>query len=224
MICVLCLIAYKYAEKSLQVNENSPDTHKWFAITSGARGQFLSTKERIASGKIFKKHIDTALKFSPNDATLHHLLGRFCFEISGSWFGCKISCKSDIDIATSCIWHLTRIIKCLQLSVTAGLTWIERKVAATLFGAVPESSYQEALEHFEYTENLHDSGWKENRLFIVKCLEQLNKLEDVPGWIRKGLELQTNSADVSIVNFVVFLEILNIPNCDIILSINYKDK
>ncbi|XP_047738852.1 regulator of microtubule dynamics protein 1 isoform X2 [Hyalella azteca] len=155
--------AYVYAEKSLSINDNSADTHKWYAITSGARGEFLSTRERIESGKVFKKHIDAALAFSPNDATLHHLLGRFCYEISG-------------------------------------LTWLERRAASALFGSVPESSYAEALQHFMSAEELHASGWKENRLFIAKCLVKLQRLDSVADWLQRALQLPTATADDMVVD------------------------
>uniref|UniRef100_A0A6A7G4G1 Regulator of microtubule dynamics protein 1-like n=1 Tax=Hirondellea gigas TaxID=1518452 RepID=A0A6A7G4G1_9CRUS len=155
--------AYVFAERALTVNDSSPDTHKWFAILSGARGEYLGTKERIASGREFKKHIDAALSYSPNDATLHHLLGRFCYEISG-------------------------------------LTWLERKAAAALFGAVPDSSYVEALDHFKAAERLHIRGWKENRLFLAKCHIKLGELPEVPAWLSEGLLLPSATADDMVVH------------------------
>ncbi|KAF2354329.1 Tetratricopeptide-like helical domain [Trinorchestia longiramus] len=150
--------AFVHAERSLAINAQNADTHKWYAITSGARGEYLGTRERIESGKVFKRHIDAALAFSPNDATLHHLLGRFCYEISG-------------------------------------LTWLERRAAAALFGAVPESSYNEALQHFMSAEDLHASGWKENRLFIAKCLIKLEMEAEVSDWLEKALVLPAATAD-----------------------------
>ena len=82
---ILFVVAFDYAARSLALNDNSSDAHKWYAIISGARGEYLSTKERIEGGRLFKKHIDTALQLSPNDATLHHLLGRFCYEVRNYW-------------------------------------------------------------------------------------------------------------------------------------------
>lgn len=69
---------------------------------SGARGEFLGTSERIASGRVFKKHIDEALAISPNDATLHHLLGRFCYEVSRPFdetnFGINANISNDLRL------------------------------------------------------------------------------------------------------------------------------
>ena len=74
--------AFDYAKIALSINDKSADVHKWYAILCGERGEFLGIKERVASGQVFKEHIDIALQICPNDSTLHHLLGRFCFEVA----------------------------------------------------------------------------------------------------------------------------------------------
>lgn len=98
MICVICWIstavgicnlpllvsifsAYDYAAKALELDDENANVHKWYGILAGAKGEFLSIKERIQNGKLFKLHIDKALQLKPKDATLHHLLGRFCYEV-----------------------------------------------------------------------------------------------------------------------------------------------
>jgi hypothetical protein len=48
------------------------------------------------------------------------------------------------------------------------LSWIERKVAATLFATPPTATIEEALEHFLEAENLDPGKWKENMLYIAK--------------------------------------------------------
>ena len=75
------IIATTYAQKALKLNELSPDSHKWYAITLGSRGEFLKINEKIQNGYVFKEHIDRAIILNPNDASLHHLVGRFCFEV-----------------------------------------------------------------------------------------------------------------------------------------------
>lgn len=74
--------AFSFAEKAINVNNNCANSHKWYAILCGEKGEFLGLKEKVANGQTFKKHIDIALEISPNDSTLHHLLGRFCYEVS----------------------------------------------------------------------------------------------------------------------------------------------
>lgn len=81
ILLAFVIAAYDYAAQALQLDEESADVHKWFGILAGAKGEFLSVKERIHNGKLFKTHIDQALQIKPKDATLHHLLGRFCYEV-----------------------------------------------------------------------------------------------------------------------------------------------
>lgn len=74
-------------KKGLELNPKSSDIHKWYGILIGSRGDFQSTKDRIADGHTFKKHIDIAIELNPSDASLHHLLGRFAFEVAGlKWY------------------------------------------------------------------------------------------------------------------------------------------
>lgn len=73
--------AYNYASQALELDDESAEVHKWYGILVGAKGEFLSVKERILNGTLFKAHIDKALEIKPKDSTLHHLLGRFCYEV-----------------------------------------------------------------------------------------------------------------------------------------------
>lgn len=143
--------AFEYAASALQFCQDSADVHKWYAILAGARGEYMGMKDRIESGNVFKEHIDKALQINPKDSTLHHLLGRFCFEVSQ-------------------------------------LTWIERKVAKTIFGNVPSSTFSEALHHFMAAEELRPTGWKENRLFIAKCNIQLGNFSVASTWLKQAAD------------------------------------
>ncbi|KAI4454572.1 hypothetical protein MML48_9g00016695 [Holotrichia oblita] len=74
-------------ETGLQINPKLSDIHKWYAILIGSRSDFQSMKDRISDGHVFKKHIDIAIELNPSDASLHHLLGRFAFEVAGlKWY------------------------------------------------------------------------------------------------------------------------------------------
>lgn len=72
---------YKYAEKAYHLDKNNPQCNKWFGILCGMRGEYLGRAERIKSGFQFKEHLDKALELMPEDASVHYLLGRFCFEV-----------------------------------------------------------------------------------------------------------------------------------------------
>ncbi|XP_047477853.1 regulator of microtubule dynamics protein 1-like [Penaeus chinensis] len=154
--------AYEYAACALQLCQDSADVHKWYAILAGARGEYMGMKDRIESGNVFKEHIDKALQINPKDSTLHHLLGRFCFEVSQ-------------------------------------LTWLERKVAKTIFGNVPSSTFSEALHHFMAAEELRPTGWKENRLFIAKCNIQLGNFSVASTWLKQAADSPFITPDDEIV-------------------------
>ncbi|CAH1261781.1 RMDN3 [Branchiostoma lanceolatum] len=137
----LCFQAKGLAEVALAVDANSADAHKWFAIAVGSCSEFLSVQDKIKDGYKFKEHIERALELRPTDATVHHLLGRWCYEVTM-------------------------------------LSWVERKVASALFAAPPNSSVDEALEHFLecYIQN---SDYCNATLWLEKALQQpINDEED----------------------------------------------
>lgn len=71
------------------------DLHKWCAILVGVNGDFLPTAEKIKNGYRFKEHVMKALEIRPNDADLHHLLGRFRYEVANlSWIERKVHISS----------------------------------------------------------------------------------------------------------------------------------
>lgn len=66
----------------MELDESNAEAHKWFAVNVGNRGEFLGTREKIEDGFVFKQHVDIALALQPDDPSLHHLLGRFSYEVS----------------------------------------------------------------------------------------------------------------------------------------------
>lgn len=58
------------------------------------------------------------------------------------------------------------------------LSWIEKKMAATLFGKIPSSSVQEALQNFLKVEDLHPGFSKSNYMYISKCYRDLKQTEN----------------------------------------------
>jgi hypothetical protein len=69
-----------------QKNSTSADAHKWAAILLSEVGELSSTQVRIENAHKFRAHTQRALTLAPHDASLHHMMGRFCFELANiSW-------------------------------------------------------------------------------------------------------------------------------------------
>lgn len=65
--------------------------YKWYAILTGCYSQLLPTKEKISSAYRYKEYVEKALELEPSDGLLHHLLGRFKYEVSElSWLERKV--------------------------------------------------------------------------------------------------------------------------------------
>ena len=48
----------------------------------GSRAQSAGIKEKILDGYTFKSHADKAAELSPDDHTIQHMLGRFCYDVN----------------------------------------------------------------------------------------------------------------------------------------------
>ncbi|MFT7806066.1 regulator of microtubule dynamics protein 2-like [Arapaima gigas] len=74
----------------------------------------------------------------------------------------------------ACAWQQTPN-SCSRLTDVAQLSWIERKVAATLFGEPPSATVQDALKNFLKVEDIHPKYSKFNYVFLAKCYKDLGQ-------------------------------------------------
>jgi len=72
----------------------------------------------------------------------------------------------------------------------ASLSWIERKVASTLFETPPTATYEEAISDFLEVEKLVKKGWIENRVFLARSYQAINNKEKVVEYLKFAKELE----------------------------------
>ncbi|XP_057368296.1 regulator of microtubule dynamics protein 2-like isoform X2 [Daphnia carinata] len=96
--------AVDWARRALAADESNAEANKWFAISLGATSCYCSVSEKIRNGVLFKQHIDKAIEINPSDYLLHHLLGRFSFEVSSlSWIERKVATALFRDIPSGSV-------------------------------------------------------------------------------------------------------------------------
>ncbi|XP_066034685.1 regulator of microtubule dynamics protein 2 [Chamaea fasciata] len=80
------------AEKAVQLDAESAESHQWFAIMCGYMSQFESVQNKIRNGYLFKEHLDKAIELKPQDPFLYYLNGRWCYSVAQlSWLEKKVA-------------------------------------------------------------------------------------------------------------------------------------
>ncbi|XP_059140347.1 regulator of microtubule dynamics protein 1-like [Physella acuta] len=150
--------SHEAAARAIELNPKSGDSHKWMAIIVGSVTQYLPVQEQIKNAYVIKDHIDTAIKYKPDDALLYHMLGRWCYSVYM-------------------------------------LTWVERKVASTLFATPPTAKIEEALQYFLKAEELSPLGSLDNALYLAKTYIAMKNNEKAAEWLRIGSKLPCSPSD-----------------------------
>ncbi|XP_009282056.1 regulator of microtubule dynamics protein 2 isoform X1 [Aptenodytes patagonicus] len=148
------------AEKAVQLDARSAESHQWFAIMCGYMSQFESVQNKIRNGYLFKEHLDKAIELKPQDPFLYYLHGRWCYSV-------------------------------------AQLSWIEKKVAAALFGTPPTSTVEEALQNFLKAEEMCPGYSKYNYVYLAKCYKDLGQKNNALKYCDSALSILsvTNERD-----------------------------
>uniref|UniRef100_A0A3B1ILA3 Regulator of microtubule dynamics protein 2 n=1 Tax=Astyanax mexicanus TaxID=7994 RepID=A0A3B1ILA3_ASTMX len=79
----------------------------------------------------------------------------------------------------------------------AQCTWIERKIAATLFGEPPSATMQDALQNFLKAEELCPKYSKFNYVFLAKCYKDLGQKTQAKKMCDAAAALKTVTQEVS---------------------------
>ena len=74
--------AKEYADLARKLDATSPDVLKWSALTTGGLARYADTNQKINFGLTTREFLQSAMELRPNDPSLHHILGRWIFEIS----------------------------------------------------------------------------------------------------------------------------------------------
>lgn len=80
----------------------------------------------------------------------------------------------------------------------ADLSWIERKVASTLYSSPPTATVDEALRDF-LAANEVKPGWIENLFFIGKCYLSLNEKKTAISFLEEATKLEASDNNEKIV-------------------------
>ncbi|XP_072848554.1 regulator of microtubule dynamics protein 2 isoform X4 [Pogona vitticeps] len=87
---------------------------------------------------------------------------------SHQWFAVMCGYMSQFE-------SIQNKIKNGYLFKVAQLSWIEKKVAAALFGTPPTSTIHEALQNFLKAEEIHPGYSKQNYVYMAKCYKDLGQ-------------------------------------------------
>ncbi|XP_048452848.1 regulator of microtubule dynamics protein 2 isoform X3 [Rhincodon typus] len=130
-----------------------------------------------------------AVKLGPQSADSHMWLAIVCGHLSeygsvqskiknGSLFKDHIDKAIELRPQDPKLYHLLG----RWCYAASKLSWLERKVAATLFNEPPNSTIQDALQYFLKVEELHPRYSKTNCVYITKCYRELGQTNNAEMW------------------------------------------
>ncbi|XP_025030997.1 regulator of microtubule dynamics protein 2 isoform X2 [Python bivittatus] len=82
----------------------------------------------------------------------------------------------------------------------AQLSWIEKKVAAALFGTPPTSTIHEALQNFLKAEEIHPRYSKYNYVYLAKCYKDLGQRSNALRCCETALSILPVTKELSLIS------------------------
>ncbi|KAF0733552.1 hypothetical protein Ae201684_009786 [Aphanomyces euteiches] len=130
------------------------------------------------------------------------------------WFGIILSSVGDFEgskatIANSYIVrdHWLRAIELNPSDSTshhllgrwaltiADISWLERQVAAAIFGSPPTATYAQALDHFLQADAISPGFWKKNTLMIAQTYLKMRDKAKAKEWVEKALTISSSTEE-----------------------------
>lgn len=75
-----------HATAALAAGPRNFAAHKWYGAMLGSTAKLEGKKAQIETAEAVRQHFEMAIELNPNDATTHHLLGLWHFNVAGlSW-------------------------------------------------------------------------------------------------------------------------------------------
>ena len=77
----------------------------------------------------------------------------------------------------------------------ANISWLQRNVAAALFGSPPTATLDEAIEYFLKAEAISPKFWKKNAVMLADCYLKQRKIDEARHWISVALNIPTKTEE-----------------------------
>ncbi|XP_051021645.1 regulator of microtubule dynamics protein 2 isoform X2 [Acomys russatus] len=155
-----------------------------------------NTQEKKHYANIGKTLGERAITRAPMNGHCHLWYAVLCGHVSEfEGLQNKISCghlfKEHLDIAIQLLPEepLLYYLKGRYCYTVSKLSWIEKKMAATLFGEIPSSTIHEALLNFLKAEELQPGYSVSNYMYVAKCYADLEESQDASKFCNLALLL-----------------------------------
>ncbi|ELT98679.1 hypothetical protein CAPTEDRAFT_148520 [Capitella teleta] len=188
----------------LPFKDSNNDELLWrLARAAREKAQTISDK-KVANALVYDAlgYVDAALALNDNNFASHKwraILLDLVGEIEGN--------KQRIQNAFPCKEHFKKAIAlnpkdattihCLGLWCfsVADMGWVKRKLAATVYAAPPESSYEEALQYFLDAEKVKPGFYSMNLLMIGKTYYRIGKKDLAIEYLKQAREFTVITSD-----------------------------
>ena len=161
-----------------------------------------------------KKEEANALVFEAFEVAKHMLVVANDHFKSHSWYGILLNAVGEIQGSKKKISNLQTVkehwIRATELNPKDAssfhllgrwakgiveINWYMKQIAHAIYGRIPPSSYEEALEYFERAEQIDPGFWLQNQLCIAECYIALGKKDEGKRWLDRSLRIRVKTEE-----------------------------